>query len=105
MTLIFLLYIYGSIYAKHSLPSYSNYFKSSHTLHPHNFIIMSNLANYSPYNKTYKFILFQNQAYHHKNKIHASPLVRTNLRHSISRYSPTKNPELEAELVRPPIIS
>lgn len=26
--------------------------------------IMSNPANYSPYNKTYKFILFQNQAYH-----------------------------------------
>ena len=25
---------------------------------------MSNLANYSPYNKTYKFIMFQNQAYH-----------------------------------------
>lgn len=26
--------------------------------------LMSNPANYSPYNKTYKFIMFQNQAYH-----------------------------------------
>jgi hypothetical protein len=27
-------------------------------------LLMSNLANYSPYNKSYKFILLQNQAYH-----------------------------------------
>jgi len=45
---------------------------------------MSNPANYSPYNKTYKFILFQNQAYHERNKRNVSPCVRTNLRHSLS---------------------
>ena len=43
---------------------------------------MSNLANYSPYNKTYKFMLFQNQAYHEKNKRQAKPCVRTNLRYT-----------------------
>lgn len=43
---------------------------------------MSNLAHYSPYNKTYKFLLFQNQAYHEKNKHNAKPCVRTNLRYS-----------------------
>ena len=42
---------------------------------------MSNPANYSPYNKTYKFLLFQNQAYHERNKINAKPCVRTNLRY------------------------
>ena len=56
-------------------------------------LLMSNLGNYSPYNKTYKFILFQNQAYHERNKRNASPMIRSNLRHSLSRYhSPTKNP-------------
>ena len=60
----------------------------------YNFIGMSNLANYSPYNKTYKFLLYQNQAYHERNKRNASPLVKTNLRHSMSRFSsPVKNPE------------
>ena len=54
---------------------------------------MSNLANYSPYNKTYKFILFQNQAYHERNKRNISPCVRTNMRHSLSRQSPNRNPE------------
>lgn len=54
---------------------------------------MSNLANYSPYNKTYRFILFQNQAYHERNKRNISPCVRTNMRHSLSRISPNKNPE------------
>jgi hypothetical protein len=29
---------------------------------------MANIANYSPYNKTFKFICFQNQAYHEANK-------------------------------------
>ena len=54
---------------------------------------MSNLGNYSPYNKTYKFILFQNQAYHERNKCNASPMVRSNLRRSLSRkFSPSKNP-------------
>ena len=42
---------------------------------------MSNLANYSPYNKTYKFLLFQNQAYHERNKKTAKPCVKTNLRY------------------------
>ena len=42
---------------------------------------MSNLANYSPYNKTYKFLLFQNQAYHERNKSQAKPCIRTNLRY------------------------
>lgn len=54
---------------------------------------MSNHANYSPYNKSYKFILFQNQAYHQRNKRNISPCVRTNLRHSLSRNSYKKNPE------------
>ena len=54
---------------------------------------MSDPATYSPYNKTYKFILFQNQAYHERNKRNISPCVRSNLRHSISRNRPT-NPEV-----------
>ena len=45
---------------------------------------MSNLANYSPYNKTYKFILFQNQAYHEKAKRDMIPVVRTNLKYKRS---------------------
>lgn len=45
---------------------------------------MSNLANYSPYNKTYKFICFQNQAYHEANKERVKPMVRTNLRRRLS---------------------
>ena len=53
---------------------------------------MSNLANYSPYNKTYKFILFQNQAYHEKNKRTAKPCIRSNLRYSSSSNNNT-NPE------------
>ena len=53
---------------------------------------MSNPANYSPYNKSYKFIAYQNQAYHLKNKFNASPEVRTNLKHSMSRHSPIINP-------------
>ena len=48
---------------------------------------MSNLANYSPYNKTYKFLMFQNQAYHTKNKNNAKPCVKTNL-----RYRPKSSP-------------
>lgn len=52
---------------------------------------MSNPANYSPYNKTYKFILFQNQAYHQRNKRNISPCVRTNLRHSLSRSAVPRN--------------
>ena len=50
-----------------------------------NFIVllkMSNLANYSPYNKTYKFLLFQNQAYHERNKKEAKPCIRSNLRYA-----------------------
>jgi hypothetical protein len=43
---------------------------------------MSNLANYSPYNKTYKFIVFQNQAYHEKAKRNSRPVIRTNLRYN-----------------------
>lgn len=55
---------------------------------------MSNLGNYSPYNKTYKFILFQNQAYHERNKRNANPCIRTNLQHSLSRKnSSARNPE------------
>lgn len=55
---------------------------------------MSNLANYSPYNKTYKFLLFQNQAYHEKNKINAKPCVRTNLRYEKGLSRSYYNPEL-----------
>ena len=62
---------------------------------------MSNLANYSPYNKTYKFILFQNQAYHERNKRNISPCVRTNLKHSLSRLSPSRNPEKPEVLPAP----
>ena len=55
---------------------------------------MSNLANYSPYNKTFKFVLFQNQAYHEKNKRLAKPCVRTNIRYARPSTSPFQsNPE------------
>ena len=40
-----------------------------------------NFANYSPYNKSYRFICFQNQAYHEKNKKNASPCVKSNIRY------------------------
>lgn len=53
---------------------------------------MSNLGNYSPYNKSYKFILLQNQAYHERNKRNVSPCVQTNLRHSLSRQAYRSNP-------------
>jgi hypothetical protein len=56
-------------------------------------LFMSNLANYSPYNKSYKFILLQNQAYHERNKRNISPCVQTNLRHSLSRQAYRSNPE------------
>lgn len=58
---------------------------------------MSNPANYSPYNKTFKFLMFQNQAYHERNKINAKPCVRTNLRYlknqgqSVSFYNPEQS--------------
>jgi hypothetical protein len=42
---------------------------------------MSNIANYSPHNKSFKFILFQNQAYHDANKKNVKPCVRTNIRY------------------------
>ncbi len=57
------------------------------------------MSHYSPYNKTYRYILFQNQAYHIKNKRNASPEVRTNLRHSMSRISPIKDPENNFEVI------
>lgn len=53
---------------------------------------MSNLGRYSPVNKSYKFIAYQNQAYHLKNMFNASPEVKTNLKHSMSRHSPIINP-------------
>ena len=60
---------------------------------------MSNLANYSPYNKTYKFLLFQNQAYHERNKQTAKPCVKTNLRYVRPSTSQMDiNPEKDAGL-------
>lgn len=59
------------------------------------------MPNYSPYNKTYRYILYQNQAYHMKNKRNASPEVRTNIRHSMSRISPIKDPENNFEVTMP----
>lgn len=60
---------------------------------------MSNLANYSPYNKTFKFLLFQNQAYHEKNKREAKPHVRTNLRYQkLSSSFQSENPEQNSML-------
>ena len=53
---------------------------------------MSNLANYSPYNKTYKFIMFQNQAYHEKNKKNAMPCIRSNLRYGPKNTPASSNP-------------
>lgn len=56
---------------------------------------MSNPANYSPYNKTYKFILYQNQAYHEKNKRNAKPCVKTNIRYrKVNEKAELFNPEL-----------
>lgn len=55
---------------------------------------MSNLANYSPYNKTFKFLMFQNQAYHEKNKRTVKPCVRTNLRYAKSLNNSYNNPEI-----------
>ena len=52
---------------------------------------MSNLANYSPYNKTYKFLMFQNQAYHEKNKQHSKPCVKTNIRYPKKASNPESN--------------
>lgn len=54
---------------------------------------MSNLANYSPYNKTFKFLMFQNQAYHERNKRNVKPCVRTNLRYAKSLSQSFQNPE------------
>jgi hypothetical protein len=45
---------------------------------------MSNIGNYSPYNKSFKFICFQNKAYHEANKATMRPVVRTNLRRRVS---------------------
>lgn len=53
---------------------------------------MSNLANYSPYNKTYKYLMFQNQAYHERNKINAKPCVRTNVRYGKPKNNSFYNP-------------
>jgi hypothetical protein len=41
---------------------------------------MANLVPYSPYNKSFKFICFQNKAYHEANKLNMKPVVRTNIR-------------------------
>lgn len=53
---------------------------------------MSNLGNYSPFNRSYQFMHIQNAAYHLKNRQSARSLVKTNLslsrRHSLSN---TKN--------------
>lgn len=59
---------------------------------------MSNLANYSPYNKTYKFLLFQNQAYHERNKRTAKPCVRTNLRYA-NLIRSFQNPEVSRSAI------
>ena len=53
---------------------------------------MSNLANYSPYNKTYKFLMFQNQAYHQKNKANVKPCVHTNVRYPKTSHQSRMNP-------------
>ena len=41
---------------------------------------MSNMAHYSPFNRSYQFIHLQNSAYHRRNKSNVKPLVNTNLR-------------------------
>lgn len=41
---------------------------------------MSNLAKYSPFNKSYQFIHLQNSAYHLRNKEKIKPRVNTNLK-------------------------
>jgi hypothetical protein len=43
---------------------------------------MSGLRSYSPFNRSYQFMHFQNSAYHKKNKLTARPLVKTNLKKS-----------------------
>jgi hypothetical protein len=50
-----------------------------------------NIANYSPYNKSYRFLCFQNKAYHEKNKKNMSPTVKTNLKYFMN--SASTNPE------------
>ena len=41
---------------------------------------MSNMAHYSPFNRSYQFIHLQNSAYHRRNKSNVKPLVNTNLK-------------------------
>lgn len=41
---------------------------------------MSNLADFSPYKRSYQFIHLQNSAYHLRNKKAAKPIVNTNIR-------------------------
>ena len=48
---------------------------------------MSNLGNYSPFNKSYQFIHLQNSAYHHRNKQKVKPVVKTNIRPTLRSHS------------------
>lgn len=52
---------------------------------------MSNLACYSPFNRSYQFMHLQNSAYHFKNKQKAQPLVKTNLKRPHKSQSASKS--------------
>ena len=56
---------------------------------------MSNLANYSPFNRSYQFMHLQNSAYHLRNKQKAKPRVNTNLSHSLQRTQPLPTHKLD----------
>jgi len=43
---------------------------------------MSNLGNYSPFNRSFQFMHIQNTVYHLKNRLSARSLVKTNLSQS-----------------------
>lgn len=54
-----------------------------------------NLLPYNPFNKTYKYTYFLNQAYHIKNKTEAAPCIDSNITYTKSyskrRYSKKNN--------------
>lgn len=45
---------------------------------------MSNLADFSPYKRSYQFMHLQNTAYHLRNKRQVKPVINTNVRRSHS---------------------
>jgi hypothetical protein len=59
---------------------------------------MSNLGNYSPFNKSYQFIHLQNSAYHHRNKQRAKPVVKTNIRPTNRSLSTHRNSKSRSDV-------